>query len=72
MCNESQFRKPRRELDSISNVVYSSAATTGHLSRKNDENDEKIKSLLEENRRLHKAHSSVSKKAGVTSGARAG
>ena len=54
------------------NVVHSSAATTlGHPSGKHkdgyEENDEEIKSLLEEKRRLHKAHqdysTSVTKKA---------
>ena len=53
------------------NVVHSSAATTlGHPYRKHqdlfDENDEEIKSLLEEKHSLHKAHQddtrSVSKK----------
>ena len=63
---------PEEKLTVFQNVVYSSAATIiGHPSRKHqdwfDENDEEIKSLLEENRRLHKTHqyetSSVSKKA---------
>ena len=53
-------------------MVHSSAATNlGHLSRKQqdwfDENDEEIKSPLEEKHRLHKAHqddtSSIFKKA---------
>ena len=53
-------------------MVHSSAASTlGHPFRKHrdwfDENDEEIKSILEEKRRMHKAHQddtiSVSKKA---------
>ena len=61
-CNASQFRRPRRELDSffLQNVVHSSAATTlGHPSRKHqdwfDDNDEEIVSLLEE-KHLNKTH----------------
>ena len=71
-CNESQLRRHRGELDRLSFVVHSLAATTlGHPSRKHqdwfDENDQDIKSLLEAKHRLHKARqddtSSVSKDA---------
>ena len=63
---------PEENWTTFQNVIHSSTATTiGHPSRKHqdllDENDEEIKSLLEEKHRLHKAHqddtSSVSKKA---------
>ena len=63
---------PRENWTVFQNVVHSSAATyLGHTSIKHqdrfDENDEEIKSLLEEKYRLHKARqddtSSVSKKA---------
>ena len=52
---------PEENWTVIQNVVHSSAATTlGHPSHKHkdgyDKNDEEIKSLLEEKRRLHKAH----------------
>ena len=59
-CNQSQFREPRRKLDTFYKTVHSSAATTlGHPSRKHqdwfDENDDEIHGLFEENHRLLKA-----------------
>ena len=52
---------PKENGTIFQNVVHSSAATTlGHPSRKHldwfDENDEEMKSLLEEKRRLHKPY----------------
>ena len=63
---------PEENWAGFQNVVHSSVATTlGHPSRKNqdwfDENDDEIKSLLEEKHHLHKTHQddtiSISKKA---------
>ena len=71
-CNKSQFREPRRNLDSFHKSVHSSAAVIlGHPSCKHqdwfDENDDAIQEFLKEKQRLHNAHqddtSSVSKQS---------